>query len=569
MSNGAGLAPDAIEESLRITLGSLQPYSLDVMGVLVNRSDLTPENLKVLTEQLRVRCPGVLVYALPNVPVLSQATMADVARGLEAEVLFGGDSLDSPVGEYLVAAMHVDNFLRYLTQDQLIICAGDRTDILLAAMASRLSGATPNIAGVLLTGGLRPDDHIMRLISGASGTPPMLLTKKHTYDAIAALQEIYGLIEPGDLRKINTLIGLFEQHVNGSEILRRLASERASERMTPMMFESEIIDRARRQPMRIVLAEGEEERILRATDILLRRQVARIILLGREDEIRRKAAALNLDIKGATLIEPLKSPQFQEYVQKYYELRRDKGITLEQASDIMADSTYFATMMVELNDADGMVSGSINTTAHTIRPAFEFIKTRPGYSVVSSVFLMCLRDRVLVFGDCAVNPNPTAQQLAEIAIASAHTARAFGIEPRVAMLSYSTGTSGKGADVDVVVEATRIAHALAPDLLLEGPLQYDAAIDPTVAATKMPHSNVAGRATIFIFPDLNTGNNTYKAVQRAAQAIAIGPVLQGLRKPVNDLSRGCTVPDIVNTVAITAVQAAAEKKENPNKKEKG
>ena len=251
--------------------------------------------------------------------------------------------------------------------------------------------------------------------------------------------------------------------------------------------------------------------------------------------------------------------KFEEYAETYAELRKAKGVTIERARDVMSDATYFATMMVKKDDADGMVSGAVNTTAHTIRPAFEFIKTKPGFSVVSSVFLMCLKDRVLAFGDCAVNPNPTSQQLAEIALASAHTAKVFGIDPRVAMLSYSTGTSGKGADVDVVVEATKIAQEKAPELALEGPLQYDAAIDPTVAKTKLPDSKVAGQATVFIFPDLNTGNNTYKAVQRAANAVAIGPVLQGLNKPVNDLSRGCTVPDIVNTVAITAIQAAAEK----------
>ena len=327
-----------------------------------------------------------------------------------------------------------------------------------------------------------------------------------------------------------------------------------------MMFEFELIERAKTDKMRIVLAEGMEERILRATDILLRRDVAEIILLGNVEKIRTKASTLGLDISKATIIDPMHAPQFDDYAATYYELRKKKGITPEQARDTMTDATYFGTMMVKKDDADGMVSGSINTTAHTIRPAFEFVKTKPGFSVVSSVFLMCLKDRVLAFGDCAVNPNPTAQQLAEIAIASAHTAQVFGIEPRVAMLSYSTGTSGKGADVDVVVEATHIAKEMAPDLALEGPLQYDAAIDPSVAKTKMPDSQVAGRATVFIFPDLNTGNNTYKAVQRAAGAVAIGPVLQGLNKPVNDLSRGCTVPDIVNTVAITAVQAAAEKK---------
>ncbi|MBO4684416.1 MAG: phosphate acetyltransferase, partial [Desulfovibrio sp.] len=302
-----------------------------------------------------------------------------------------------------------------------------------------------------------------------------------------------------------------------------------------------------------------EPRILKAADILLRREAADLVLLGDVEKIEAKARDLGADISKATVIDPVKSPDFEDYANTYYEARKHKGMTPERARDAMADATYYGTMMVKKGAADGMVSGAVNTTAHTIRPAFEFIKTRPGYSVVSSVFLMCLKDRVLAFGDCAVNPNPTAEQLAEIAITSAATAKVFGIEPRVAMLSYSTGKSGKGPDVDVVKEAVRIAQEKAPELALEGPLQYDAAIDPTVAQTKLPDSKVAGRATVFIFPDLNTGNNTYKAVQRAAGAIAIGPVLQGLRKPVNDLSRGCLVPDIVNTVIITAIQAAAEK----------
>jgi len=325
------------------------------------------------------------------------------------------------------------------------------------------------------------------------------------------------------------------------------------------MFEFDLIERAKSKKMRIVLPEGEEERILRAADILRRRDVADIILLGDAGRIGQKISELGLDMDDIAILQPEHSPEFEDYVATYAELRKKKGITLEQARDRMLDVAYFGTMMVYKDHADGMVSGAINTTAHTIRPALEFVKTKPGVSVVSGSFLMCLKDRVLVFADCAVNPNPTAQQLAEIAVSTAATAEVFGIEPRVAMLSYSTGASGKGEDVEAVVEATRIAKETAPDLLLEGPLQYDAAIDPDVARTKLPDSKVAGQATVFIFPDLNTGNNTYKAVQRAAGAIAIGPVLQGLNKPVNDLSRGCTVPDIVNTVAITAIQAQAEK----------
>ena len=559
VTSGYNVSAEDIRDSLKITMDSLEPYALDVVATIVNRRSLTQTELDELRGHFSTQENSALIFSVPNDPTIGQPTMADVKKGLDAEVLFGEKRLDALVGDYLIAAMHVDNVLGYIAKDQLIVTPGDRADVLLAAIASRLSSSTPDIAGVLLTGGIRPSDQVCKFIDGWTGSPlPILLTQHHTYKAFMALQSIIAPIEPGDLRKINSVLGLFEQYVNGKEIENRIGSERSS-RITPMMFEFELIERAKTNKMRIVLAEGTEERILRATDILLRRDVAEIILLGDVEEIRSKASAFGLDIAKARLIDPAKSELFDDYANTYYELRKKKGITPEQARDTMTDSTYFATMMVKKDDADGMVSGSVNTTAHTIRPAFEFIKTKPGFTVVSSVFLMCLKDRVLAFGDCAVNPNPTAQQLAEIAIASAHTAKVFGIEPRVAMLSYSTGTSGKGADVDVVVEATRIAQEIAPDLALEGPLQYDAAIDPSVAKTKMPDSKVAGKATVFIFPDLNTGNNTYKAVQRAAGAVAIGPVLQGLNKPVNDLSRGCTVPDIVNTVAITAVQAAAEK----------
>lgn len=555
-----------IADSLKLTMETLEPFGLDVIATIINRAKLSVSQLDEIRHMLAdAEEKPSLIYAVPDDPALGRATMRDVQKALDAEIVFGENRMDTLVGDYLVAAMHIDNFLQYLDKDQLIITPGDRTDIILSSIAARMSSTMPDISGIVLTGGLEPPESVKKLIEGWTSSPlPIVLTKFHTYRAITGLQETYGLIEPGDERKINTVLGLFEHYVNGKEIAARLLEERQDSRMTPMMFEFELIERAKSDKQRIVLAEGEEERILRATDILLRREVADIILLGNTDNIRNKASSLGLDIAGATLIDPVRSPKFDKYAQQYYEYRKKKGITEEQARDIMADATYYATMMVKLDDADGMVSGAINTTAHTIRPAFEFIKTKPGFSVVSSVFLMCLKDRVLVFGDCAVNPNPTAQQLAEIAIASAHTAKVFGVDPRVAMLSYSTGTSGKGADVDIVVEATKIAKEMAPDLALEGPLQYDAAIDPIVARTKLPGSQVAGRATVFIFPDLNTGNNTYKAVQRAADAIAIGPVLQGLNKPVNDLSRGCLVPDIVNTVAITAVQAASEKKDVQN-----
>lgn len=559
ITSGEGKNAEEVRDSLLVTRDSMAPYSLDVIATIVNRSSLTRAEADDLSDIFAADDKPGLVYAIPDEPALGRATMRDLQKGLNAEVLSGEAHLDALVGDYLIAAMHVDNFLGYLAKDQLIVTPGDRTDILLASIASRLSSSKPDIAGVLLTGGIRPSAEVSSLIEGWTGAPlPVLLTEQHTSKAFMSLQEIYGLIEPTDTRKINTVLGLYDHYVNGKEISARLNMTKPG-RMTPMMFELNLIERAKANKMRIVLAEGEEPRILQATDILLRREVADIILLGNEDKINKLARELHLDISKATIIDPVTSPKFEDYAATYAELRKAKGVTIERARDVMSDATYYATMMVKKDDADGMVSGAVNTTAHTIRPAFEFIKTKPGYSVVSSVFLMCLKDRVLVFGDCAVNPNPTSQQLAEIAVASADTAKVFGIDPRVAMLSYSTGTSGKGADVDVVVEATALAKEKAPELSLEGPLQYDAAIDPTVAKTKLPNSKVAGKATVFIFPDLNTGNNTYKAVQRAAEAVAIGPVLQGLNKPVNDLSRGCTVPDIVNTVAITAIQAAVEK----------
>ncbi len=329
-----------------------------------------------------------------------------------------------------------------------------------------------------------------------------------------------------------------------------------SKKMTPKQFLHRIMDLARSDRRHIVLPEGIEERILRASAVLLQRRVCDITLLGDEDEIRANMGRLGLKLEGARILDPRKSEWREGFAKRYQELRAPKkNPTWELSYDLMSDPTYFGTMMVYKGKAHGMVSGSINTTANTLRPALEFIKTAEGYKIASSVFFMCLPDRVLVYGDCAVNPDPSAEQLADIAVVSATTAAAFDIEPLVAMLSYSTGASGKGADGEKGREATRLVKERAPGLLVEGPIQYDAAVDPGVAKTKLPDSRVAGKATVFIFPDLNSGNNTYKAVQRSAKAIAIGPVMQGLRKPVNDLSRGCTVPDIINTVAITAIQA--------------
>lgn len=557
--NGEGKSYEEISESTRMTLEHLAEKGIDIVSCLINRTSMSRAEERQIGEALCCNIPSnrLVTYVLPEAPLLGRPTVADVRKWLGARVLYGEQRLDNLVSRYLVAAMQVGNFLEYLTQDSLVITPGDREDIVLASLASRWSSAYPEVAGIVLTGGIPLHQSVQRLLASWVGTPvPIIAADGHTFHTMQIMSQLYGKIEPGDTRKINTAIGHFEHYVDGAEIAKRVV-ERKSSKISPKMFEYNLLERAKSDKKRIVLPEGEDERILRAADILLRRGIVEIIILGSRSAIQQKAKDLGLNLSGAHIFNPVKSPTFDEYVQEYFEMRKHKGISMEQARDIISDSTYYGTMMVQMGDADGMVSGAVNTTAHTIRPAFEIIKTKEQGSSVSSVFFMCLKDKVLVFGDCAVIPNPTPRELADIAVHAAETARIFGVEPRVAMLSYSTGASGKGEDVDKVKEATDLAKAMAPDLLLEGPLQYDAAIDPTVAAAKMPNSPVAGKATVFIFPDLNTGNNTYKAVQRAADAVAIGPVLQGLKKPVNDLSRGASVQDIVNTVAITAIQAQA------------
>ncbi|MDR2488899.1 MAG: phosphate acetyltransferase [Desulfovibrio sp.] len=553
---------EEVKDSAQLTLDQLNEKGLDVIACIVNRSRLTKQEEDDLTACLKSRKIGatpLLVSVLPEDFTLAKPTVLEVQQHLKADVLYGHERIDSLVDGYLIAAMQMGNFFEYLAPGCMILTPGDRVDILLGSLAARFSSSCPDISGIILTGGFSLPASVRRLIDGWSGAPlPVLSVPYHTYETIERLSLLQGKIEPGDEVKINTALGHFEACVDTRELSSRLVNLRSA-KITPKMFEYNLIERAASQKMRIVLPEGGEERILKAANILVRRNVADIILLGRISEIQTKMSELGLDVN-IPVIQPDQAPMLEDYAHTYYELRKAKGISIERARDTMLDPSFFGTMMVYRGDADGMVSGSVNTTAHTIRPAFEFIKTRPGASIVSSIFLMCLKDRVLAFGDCAVNPNPTAAELADIAINAAETSRIFGIDPKVAMLSYSTGSSGKGGDVDLVVEATRIAKERDPALLLEGPLQYDAAIDPEVARIKLPNSRVAGHATVFIFPDLNTGNNTYKAVQRAAGAVAIGPVLQGLNKPVNDLSRGCTVPDIVNTVAITAVQAQSIKK---------
>ena len=468
------------------------------------------------------------------------------------------ETLNREVYDYKVAAMLLPDFLNYVDANSLIISPGDRSDIILGSLMSYPSRAYPQIAGLLLSGDLQPAKEVMQLIDGLGTVPVAVLSvSTDTFTTALDVSSVTATLSTDNERKIAAALGVIETNIDTDQLLERITTTRST-RVTPLMFEYELIRKARLQQQHIVLPEGTEPRILLASEILIARDVAKITLLGDPEEVRTKIDEMGLHLDEVNIIDPLHSELRQQFADTYYELRKHKGISREMAFDAMADVSYFGTMMVYHELADGMVSGSIHTTQHTIRPSFEIIKTKPGAKIVSSVFFMCLEDRVLVFGDCAVNPNPNAEQLADIAINSTLTAQKFGVEPRIAMLSYSTGESGKGEAVDKVRQATTLVEQLRPDLKVAGPIQYDAAVDSSVAKTKLPGSDVAGNATVFIFPDLNAGNNTYKAVQRSANALAIGPVLQGLNKPVNDLSRGCTVPDIVNTVAITAIQAQAD-----------
>ncbi|WP_327005007.1 phosphate acetyltransferase [Dactylosporangium sp. NBC_01737] len=540
--NGAGLDAETVASVARQAYHALVELDTTVAAVVVNKSSVPPPKLPV-------PC-----YAIPNVATVAAPTVAEVAASLGASVLSAGPaSLERDVLDYVVGAAQVPALLSHLTDNCLLITPGDRADLLVAAAAAHASGTMP-LAGIVLTLGIAPDPAALALFERLNTGLAVLSVPTASYDTIAASTRMEHRLGPDNPRKVAAALGAFESHVDTSALAAALELT-ASTRVTPLMFEYDLIDRARAARRHLVLPEGTEERILRAADILLRRGVAALTLLGDPAVIAAKARDLGLDISDASVIDPATSPLLERFAPIYAELRAHKGVTLDLARDVVRDVSYFGTMMVHLGLADGMVSGATHTTAATIRPAFEIIKTVPGLGVASSVFFMLLPDRVLVYGDCAVNPDPDAEQLADIASSSATTAAQFGIEPRVAMLSYSTGTSGAGADVTKVASATALVRSRRPDLPVEGPIQYDAAVDPSVAATKLPGSTVAGQATVFVFPDLNTGNNTYKAVQRSAGAVAVGPVMQGLRKPVNDLSRGATVKDIVNTVAITAIQA--------------
>ncbi|MFD8271719.1 phosphate acetyltransferase [Streptomyces flaveolus] len=542
------------ESVLAETVNAFRAYDglgCDVLAMVTNR--VAREDRDKIAERLANRLP-VPCWVVPDEPALSAPTVSQIAHSLGAEVILGDDSgLARDALDFVFGGAMLPNLLGALTPGCLVITPGDRADLVIGTLAAHSAG-TPPIAGLLLTLNEVSGDSILTLAARLAPGTPVLSVTGNSFPTAEQLFSLEGKLNAATPRKAETALGLFERYVDTADLNKRVSAP-SSDRVTPMMFEHKLLEQARSDLRRVVLPEGTEERVLHAAEVLLRRGVCELTLLGPVEQIRKKAADLGIDLGAAQLIDPAVSELRDSFAEKYAALRAHKGVTVELAYDVVSDVNYFGTLMVQEGLADGMVSGSVHSTAATIRPAFEIIKTKPEASIVSSVFFMCLADKVLVYGDCAVNPDPNAEQLADIATQSASTAAQFGVDPRIAMLSYSTGTSGSGADVDKVREATGLVRSRRPDLRVEGPIQYDAAVEPSVAATKLPGSEVAGQASVLIFPDLNTGNNTYKAVQRSAGAIAVGPVLQGLRKPVNDLSRGALVQDIVNTVAITAIQA--------------
>ncbi|WP_163411006.1 phosphate acetyltransferase [Flavobacterium ajazii] len=555
IGSGVGKTLDELVDSLYLVYDSFKLKEVEVLSVFANK--VQPENIELVTKGLQKSLPAnVLVNTIPLISSLNNPTMQEIVNALDAKVLFGENYLNNEIGHYSVGAMQLHNYLVHLHDNALVITPGDRSDIILGALQANESANYPTISGIILTGNIFPEESILKLIEGLSPIVPIITVDGGTYHITNKIGAINSEIYANNTHKIETSISTFEKYVDIAPLSERVITFEP-EGMTPKMFQYNMVKRAKQYRKHIVLPEGNDDRIITAASRLLAMDVVDISIIGDKKQIENKVAELGLalDFSKVKIINPIESEFYEDYANTYYELRKAKNVSITMARDLMEDVSYFGTMMVYKGHADGMVSGAAHTTQHTILPALQFIKTKPNSSVVSSVFFMCLEDRVSVFGDCAINPNPTAEQLAEIAISSAESSAAFGIEPKIAMLSYSSGSSGKGDEVEKVRAATEIVKQKRPDLKIEGPIQYDAAVDRAVGKSKMPDSEVAGQASVLIFPDLNTGNNTYKAVQRETGALAIGPMLQGLNKPVNDLSRGCTVDDIINTVVITAIQA--------------
>jgi phosphate acetyltransferase len=557
LGQGLGRDIDDILNPIQWAIQSYQDHNCKILGTIINK--VQPERRTELLNKLRKELPehaGEL-SAIPTNKILSSPSVREIANQLNAKVLFGHEHLDNLVYDFQTVAMRLNNYFKFMTEKSLAITPGDRTDILVGAMQASMSNKRPNISGIILTGGMLPSDETLEVIDGLPQKIPVLSVDSFTFETSVKAEQIKSSIHQKDAQKIALSLDLFEKYVEASKFFKKLARLK-SEGMTPKMFLYHLRKVASKNRRKVVLPEGNDIRVLQAIEILQNQNLVDLIVLGDSNSIKSmvKQNNININYDQLEIINPQTSSLRTKYAQEYFNLRQHKGVNMDIAMDALTDVSYFGTMMVHYGDAHGMVSGAAHTTQQTIRPALQIIKTSEGSKTVSSVFFMLLEDRVVSYGDCAINPDPNAQQLAEIAISSADTSKRFGIEPKVAMLSYSSGSSGKGADVEKVREATEIVKNLRPDILVEGPIQYDAAVDLAVGQKKLPNSPVAGKATVLVFPDLNTGNNTYKAVQRETGALAVGPVLQGLKKPVNDLSRGCLVDDIVNTVTITAIQSA-------------
>lgn len=555
VGSGENKTNEELIDTLSLTYNTFKDKDVDVLAIIANK--VNADDRDIIKVKLKNNFPeSTLTYDIPVVKSLDSPTFKEIVKELDGKLLFGEKNINNQVESFSVGAMQLRNYLQHITEKGLVITPGDRADVILGALQANQSINYPSISGIILTGGIIPEDTIMKLIEGLSDIVPIASVEDGTYLIANKIGAIKSKIYADNIKKIETSIQVFQKHVNLEELSEKLVTFEV-DGITPRMFQYNLLKQARKQRKHIVLPEGNDDRILIAISRLQEMDVVDLTVIGSRKEIEKRAAELkiNLDYSKLNIVSPNESADYENYSETYYELRKEKNVTLAMAQDLMEDVSYYGTMMVYKGHADGMVSGAAHTTQHTILPALQFVKTKPDCKIVSSVFFMCLENRVSVFGDCAINPNPTAEQLAEIAISSAESSIAFGIEPKIAMLSYSSGTSGKGDDVDKVRNATEIVRQKRPDLKIEGPIQYDAAVDMTVGKSKLPNSEVAGQASVLIFPDLNTGNNTYKAVQRETGALAIGPMLQGLNKPVNDLSRGCTIDDIINTVIITAIQA--------------
>lgn len=554
VSQGDKKSLSEIVESVQLAHDTFKE-EVDVLSIMTNK--INPEDVSTLKSLLKSRInSNTDITVIPKIKSLASPTIKEIVKQLKGNVLFGADMINNQSENFSVGAMQLRNYLTHLKENALVITPGDRADIILGALQAHASKNYPKISGIILTGGLIPEDTILKLIEGLSSVVPIISVKDGTFSVTNGIGKIKSRIYAENIEKIETSIATFEKHVDTDKLSDDLITFQSGI-FTPRMFQYNLLQRALKNKKHIVLPEGNDERVLRAAARLIDAHVVELTLIGDKEKIQESLTRYDipLNLEDVNVVSPIESPHFDDYVQTFYELRKHKNVNLQMAKDTMIDVSYFATMMIYKGHADGMVSGAVHTTQHTLRPALQFIKTKPGVNIVSSVFFMCLEDRVSIFGDCAINPNPNAEQLAEIAISSAKTAQDFGVDPKVAMLSYSSGSSGKGEEVDKVRAATELAKKMAPHLKIEGPIQYDAAVDMRIGKSKLPNSEVAGQASVLIFPDLNTGNNTYKAVQRETGALAIGPMLQGLNKPVNDLSRGCTADDIYSTVIITAIQA--------------